>query len=59
MTLNDFDREQIRRHISELKNAKEFSDKDYRRSVLKDVDNMPRELKIKMMADLCEYWESE
>jgi len=59
MTLTDLDKGKIRLYLSEIKNATEFNDKDYWRAVLQDVDNMPRDLKMKMIFELCEYWESE
>lgn len=59
MTLTDLDKGQIRLYLSEIKNATEFNDKDYWRAVLQDVDNMPRDLKMKMIFNLCEYWETE
>jgi hypothetical protein len=59
MTLTDKDKELIKFYLEEINKANEFNDKDYWRVTLRKIDNMPRELKIQMIADLCEYWESE
>jgi len=57
--MTNIDKEMIKSLLEEIKNATEFNDKDYWRHTLRKIDNLPRDLKIKMIADLCEYWESK
>ena len=57
--MSNLDKEIIKSHLEEIKNATAYNDKDYWRHTLRNIDNLPRELKIKMITDLCEYWESK
>ena len=57
--MTNIDKEMIKSLLEEIKNATEFNDKDYWRHTLRKIDNLPRDLKIKMIVDLCEYWESK
>ena len=57
MVINDLDREVIKSYLEELKSATELNDRDYWRATLRRIDNIPRDLKVQMITDLCEYWE--
>lgn len=59
MTLNEIDKRGIKDLFNSLAESIETADKDFIRFVMRKIDCMPRELKIKMMADLCEYWSKE
>lgn len=58
MTLNDKDRQYIRFLSNEITLAKQFNDKDFWKSTLRRIDNIPRETVIKMLADLVDYFDA-
>lgn len=59
MVLNDKDKEYIRYLVDEIDQAVKFNDKDFWKSTLRRIDNIPRVVKIKMLRDLVEHFDLE